>query len=189
MIKDEVIIKELSSGKISTYEYLFNRYYTSLCAFARKYLNDKNEAEDVVCSLFVHLWEIRSNLSITTSVEAYLITSVHNKCLNKIRGNLSRRKRDEIFYNSCNDNMVPQEDKDAETKIDHEIINRIIKNVSQNLPARCNEILRLSREENLNYKEISQKLNISIGTVKTQIFRANKKIKEALKGYTFSLFL
>ncbi|MEN6619566.1 MAG: RNA polymerase sigma-70 factor [Rikenellaceae bacterium] len=186
---NEIILQELSEGKIEAFDYLFNRYYTSLYAFARRYLNDQNEAEDVVCSLFVHLWETRSNLINIREIESYLITSIHNTCLNRIRENSSRKKREETFFNSNSINLELQEAEHIENKIDRDILSRIIKEVSQALPDKCREILKLRREENFTYKEIAQKLNISVGTVKTQLSRANNKIKEALKNYTFSLFL
>lgn len=183
------IIKELSEGKVEAFDYLFSRYYTPLCAFARKYLNDQNEAEDVVCSLFVHLWEIRSNLIIINSIESYLITSIHNTCLNRIRENANRKKRDATFLNSSSVDHELQEAEYIHNKIDREILAQIIKSVYITLPDRCRDILKLRREENLSYKDIAQKLNINVGTVKTQLSRANNKIKKALKNYTFSLFL
>jgi len=183
------IIKDLAEGKIEQFEYLFNKFYSPLCALSRKYLNDQSEAEDVVCSLFVNLWRNRSKLSEIRSVNAYLAEAVHNLSLNKIRENSSRRIRDEKFYKTreyCHDT---DDQIYVETKLDSEVISKIVYQVKQSLPKQCREITEMRREEKLSYKEIAEKLNISIGSVKTQLFRANKRIREALKNYTFSFFL
>ena len=182
--------KELSEGRIEAFEYLFNRYYTPLCAYARKYLKDRDAAEDAVCSLFLHLWESRATLVNVCSMESYLIVSIHNTCLNKIRETVSRNKRNEIFFKS----IVPYQEQGAsseyiENKIEQDIISGIIKNVYSTLPDKCRKILILRRENGLSYKEIAEQLNISVGTVKTQLSRANNKIKKALKNYTFGFFI
>jgi RNA polymerase sigma factor (sigma-70 family) len=51
------------------------------------------------------------------------------------------------------------------------------------LPDRCREIFILSRYELLSYIEISEKLNISVNTVKTQISRALDSLRVSLKNY------
>jgi RNA polymerase sigma factor (sigma-70 family) len=51
------------------------------------------------------------------------------------------------------------------------------------LPPKCKEIFILSRYELLSYSEISEKLNISVNTVKTQISRALDYLRTSLKDY------
>ena len=51
------------------------------------------------------------------------------------------------------------------------------------LPDQCKKIYMLNRYENMSYSEIATKLNISVGTVKTQMFRAFQKLREGLKDF------
>jgi RNA polymerase sigma-70 factor, ECF subfamily len=61
-------------------------------------------------------------------------------------------------------------EKDLKISLDH-------------LPPKCKEIFILSRYELLSYSEISEKLNISVNTVKTQISRALDYLRTSLKDY------
>jgi RNA polymerase sigma-70 factor (ECF subfamily) len=51
------------------------------------------------------------------------------------------------------------------------------------LPAKRQEIFRLAREEGLKYREIAEKLNLSVKTVETQMTLALKQLRESLKEY------
>ena len=57
------------------------------------------------------------------------------------------------------------------------------------LPAKCRVVFNLSRFEEMSYKEISEKLEISIKTVENQIGKALKIMRENLKDYLISFLL
>lgn len=67
-------------------------------------------------------------------------------------------------------------------------IEEILNNAINRLPERCREIFIMSRLQNLRYKEIAEKLNVSPNTVENQIVIALRKLKEDLKDY-FPLFV
>ena len=79
------MIRDLRSGRESAYDRLFRDYYRPLSVFASKYVSDLEIAREIVQNLFVHLYENRSSLIITTSLESYLYQSVRNRCLNQIK--------------------------------------------------------------------------------------------------------
>ena len=166
---------------------IFNRYYTVLCAFARKYLRDAHEAEDVVCGLFVHLWEQRHTLRIWGEVEPYLISAVHNRCLNVLRASANQKANNKHY--AALHTPDPDNETQADRRIDDQIFHNFLVSIMCSLPPRCAKILFLSREHNLSYQEIATRLHISVGTVKTQMFRAHKKLREAFRNYTFNFFL
>ena len=171
------------------FKQLFNQYYPALCAFALKYLHNKQEAEDVVCGLFVHLWEQRAILQIYGKMDSYLISAVHNRCLNVLRTQASKRAQHEQYrlsIESVGDYAFASE---AEQHFDQENLQHLLAAFIRSLPRKCAEIFVLNREQNLSYQEIADHLHINIGTVKTQMFRATKKLQKAFKAYTFSLFL
>jgi RNA polymerase sigma-70 factor (ECF subfamily) len=60
--------------------------------------------------------------------------------------------------------------------------------VIQSLPDQCREIYLLNRDQDLKYKEIADKLHITVGTVKKQMSRAFSKLRTGLKEY-LCLFL
>jgi RNA polymerase sigma-70 factor (ECF subfamily) len=57
------------------------------------------------------------------------------------------------------------------------------------LPDQCRKVLELSTFESLTYQEIAEKLQISKNTVKTQVGRAYKHLREMLDPKDFNFFL
>lgn len=174
---DSKIIIGLKAGDESTYKQLFNEYYLLLSAFAKKYVDDLEAAKEIVQDLFVHLFEIRVSLIITTSLKSYLFRSVRNRCLNHLKQIQGQERNLE--------NFKPQEasGSDSEEKImETELEYQIYKIVSQ-LPEQCRKIFLMSRVEGKQNRVIAQTLNLSIRTVETQISKALKILRNNLQDY------
>ena len=165
------------------FEQLFREYFSSLCNFALGYVNDLDTAKEIAQEVFINLWDKKDSITSDKSVKAYLFTSVRNRCLNYIRDHKKFRsyvldveieENKEVFENDS----ITQ----AETlaKI-HQAINK--------LPEKCKQVFELSRFEELKYKEIAEKLGISIKTVEVQISKALKILREELKELIISLLL
>jgi len=72
---------------------------------------------------------------------------------------------------------------DVEKEIEDKEINHIIQQLLQQIPERQQEIFRLSREDNLTYKQIAGKLQISENTVDTQIRKVLNFLRKELPKY------
>ena len=167
-----------------TFEFIFNKFYISLCYFAHNYVGKKEVAEDIVSEVFYKLWENRTTLKINTSIKSYLFKTVQNHCLNYKKHQIVIKKFETNLNNELNDdNSINNLKSDISSYIiAQEIQDKIEQSISI-LPPQCQHIFKLNRFENLKYKEIAEKLNISVKTVETQMYRALKKIKDFLKDY------
>jgi RNA polymerase sigma-70 factor (family 1) len=171
------IINGLKSGDESSYNKLYNEYYLILSVFAGRYVKDLDIAREIVQDLFVHLYEIRKSLVITTSLKAYLYQSVRNKCLNLILQNqLHEDHLEKIKINEISSTGV--EEEIMEIELEHQVY----KIVSQ-LPDQCQKIFTLSRVDGKKNREIAENLNISIRTVETQISKAIRILRNKLHDY------
>ena len=72
MIDDKSYLLPLKQGDKGVFEIIFKDYYRKLCTYARGFLGDANEAEDIVSEFFVSFWENRKNLEINSSLKSYL---------------------------------------------------------------------------------------------------------------------
>ena len=173
---------QISRGDEKMFELLFKTFYPSLCHFAFNILKSNDLAEEVVQEVFVKIWEKRQKLNITTSVRNYLFSAVRNRCLNVIEHekikNLHNRK---ILEES------PPETDYASDFLDPAIAYKIEESILS-LPEKRREIFRLNREEGLKYKEIAEKLNLSVKTVEAQMGLALKTLREKLKDLIFPVF-
>lgn len=167
-------IKGLRTGSESSYEELFEAYYRPLAIFAMKYVGDLEIAKEIVQDFFVHLYENRRALVITTSLKSYLYRSIRNRCLNHLKHSELVRQHMSVL------GQAYSSEEDPETRIlETELENRIFQ-IVEGLPPRCREIFILSRVKGIKNKEIAAKLDISIRTVETQISLALKELRATL---------
>jgi DNA-directed RNA polymerase specialized sigma24 family protein len=83
--EDQILLDQLKSGDYSAYELIFKKYYKALSVKVYFMLEDDMEAEDLVQNLFISIWQNNLFFSVNTSVKAYLLRSVHNRCLTVLR--------------------------------------------------------------------------------------------------------
>ncbi len=176
--EDFEILSGIQQSDEKSFDLLFDIYYEKLCNYSASIIHDFDVAEDIIQDLFAKLWVDRKHIKIKSSFKSYLFRSAYNACLDylkhlKVRGN----------YQSLNTNQSSSFNDSLEYV---ELLEKLETGINQ-LPEQCRAIFKLSRFENLKYKEIAKKLNISENTVDTQIRRALKKLKEGLTDYLIFL--
>lgn len=168
----------------SAFEQLFRAYYPRLCAFASTLLDDRAEAEEVVQTMFCRLWEQRTSLEVTSSVQAYLFRAVRNASLNQIKKTQIRDAYKVMNLDNLNQNPEFQPDRITESALSQRIEKAIA-----DLPEQCRLVFKLSRFEEMKYKEIAEHLNISIKTVENQMGKALKKLRLDLVDFLCFAFI
>lgn len=177
-------ITSIRNGDSAVFETVFKNYYKPLCAYALTMLKDKDYSEEVVQQMFVKIWERRSSLNITTSVKAYLYQIVRNDCLNVLK----HEKVKEQYRRFKVVNMQQQYDS-ASTRLTSHELEEQIQNAMNALPEQCGIIFRMSRFEELKYKDIAEQLNISVKTVENQMGKALKLMRLKLAEYVTVIFI
>lgn len=176
---DILLLKLIQSGDEHAFKYLFDTYFVSLCRYMHLYLDDQQEAEELVLDLFMYVWEHRERIHISLSLKAYLFQAARNKCLNCLRDRKQTLSLDEV-------GDVFKEEGDS--TLEMEELNRLIAEAIHSLPDKCRDVFRKSREENLTNQQIADQMKISVKTVEAQITKALKKIKCFLDEQYFYLF-
>ena len=175
------ILQDLKNGDKNALKIIFDSYYRPLCNYAFQFINDTDQAEEVVQDLLVRLWEKRSSLAIGTSLKNYLYRSVRNQCINLIQ----HEKVKQLHAQKIREALFTEEAADS-YHIDQELMDRLEAGIEA-LPEKRREIFRLSREEGLKYREIAERLQISLKTVEAQMGLALKTLREKFKGSTLLL--
>lgn len=149
----------------------FEQYYTTLCSTAHYYIQDDQEAEDIVQDFFYSLWERKLLSNIQGDFIHYAKTSIRNRCLT-----LLKKRSREIQCSLPEELIDDSEDIDHRTEYEHQL-DHLYANFQQ-LPDRQREILEMSVCGDMKYKDISARLNISVNTIKTHIKLAYKKLRK-----------
>lgn len=177
-IADPEIVQAIRRGDEAVFEKTFRFYYERLCKYAFSLLKDEDDAEEIVQSLFISIWEKREDLEITLSLKSYLYRAVHNHCLNRFKHAAVKDA-----YRDYSQQYHPQSyESVTESIYADELVDRIEKAV-QTLPEQCQKAFRMSRFEEMKYQEIADQLKISIKTVENQIGKALRILRSELADY------
>ena len=158
-------------------ENLFRYHYRPLCIFALHYLKDIDASEDVVQEAFALLWEKLSAGEKVVNQKGYLYSIVKNRSLDILRkGGLTGEA---ISLDGSVDDIEEPAVEDAE-------VEARLWTAIDTLPEKCREIFLMSKRDGLKQEEIAQELGVSLQTVKNQVSKALKILKDgAVKIYTF----
>lgn len=160
--------------------------YVSLVSYARLFLAgvDPIWAKDVVQDVLFSLWQNRRRLRDDESeLQAYLLRSVYNRCINYLK----RARRQKSFSDSYENRMLavmgdcwsPDRNPVIRSIFSADLRDLISDAVSK-LSPRCREVFTMSYLENFSNKEISERLGISLSTVENHMYIALKQLRASL---------
>lgn len=185
------ITSELIEGNIKAFEAIFNHYYSGLTFFAASYLKNREDATDIIQTVFLNLWEKRATLQKDTNLTAYLFTNTRNQCLNFLNHLKARANYLSYHENNWKEmqlNIYALENFNP-SKTDFEDLEIRLQTALGSMPQDCAKIFMMSRFQNLKYAEIASKLNISVKTVEKKMSIALAHLRIELKELFFLLFL
>jgi RNA polymerase sigma-70 factor (ECF subfamily) len=177
-LHDETITTLLAQRDESAFERVFKTYFKNLHSYAFTILKNEAEAEEIVQQVFFKLWERMESLHISGSIAAYLYRAVHNDCLNYLKHErIKTNHRLHVVYSMKN------EAEQASKKVLNSELQQKLDNAMSELPEQCRTIFQLSRFEDMKYREIADKLDISIKTVENQMGKALKLLRAKLVDF------
>ena len=183
LLDDDEIGARLARRDESTFEQVFKSYFKSLHAYAFTIIKDETEAEEIVQQVFFRLWERADRFSFQGPLGAYLYRAVHNESLNHIKHEKVKagyRLHVVKTMKDQSDEIMPSRNKELEHKIGQAL---------NELPEQCRTIFQLSRFEDLKYREIAEKLDISVKTVENQMCKALRILRLKLAEFITLLMI
>lgn len=160
---------------------LFNKNYKALCLYAVKFCGDFSEAEDIVQEVFVKFWDVYQEEAGTMSVRSYLYRMVRNACIDLSRA----QKYDMVDVNSLADQLEYffQPELEEDSKMD-----KLLEAIEA-LPDKCRYVFMAICVNNRKYKDVAEEMHVSLNTIKTQLSRSLRLLRESLNKEDFKLFL
>ncbi len=160
-----------------SFSILFNRYWSLIYKTAFTYTKDKELSEGITHDIFVNLWDKRTKLQIR-SFSGYLSMAARYHVYKSIKS--SKNLKIELV-DQWDLNIEPQTMETADGNIGYQEALLSVQHSLSVLPARCQQIFRMSRFEELTNEEIAQKLGISKRSVENQITTALQFLRENIK--------
>ena len=165
------LLRDVKEKAERAFAELYNRYSPRIYNYCRRFLNDKDEAQDVYQETFIRFYQSAEKEKEMSNIPAFLIKIARNLCVNK-------KKRNKQNISLENIAELQEENRDEKD----ELMNLI--NISMELlPTDYKEAFLLREYEGMTYAEIAEITNISVSTVKIRIYRAKQKLRSILSPY------
>ena len=167
------------TGSRKDFKRLFDAYYDTLVRYAWWFLKSREDSEEVILDLMLHLWKNRESIDISESFHSYLRTSVRNRCLNRLR------KTDLYVYLDIMQDIESPEN--VEAGLNMEDISSVVWAAMSSLSEKCQEVFSLSRKEGMKNSEIAERMGLSGKSVEAYITKSLKTIRLNLKKHMILL--
>ena len=179
------LLKQIAEDNHAAFKILYERYWQELLDAAYKRLKDPQIAEDIVQEVYAHLYKARKTLVVSTSLSGYLHTVLKYKVLDEVRRQLVReRYREEWFRDRPNLST-----SETSQLLEEKEMQALLEEAGSHMPPKCREVFFLRQREQLSYKEIAQRLNLSEKTVEGHLHRARVILKHYFKNYPINFIL
>lgn len=159
---------------------LYNRYWDKIFVICHNRIQNMDIAQDLVQDIFMSLWNHR-NLASIQNLESYL----YQACKFAVIKEYHKSARYDTLDPTSFGLLDQIETIDLDEVIEAKFLKDLLQAKVERLPEKTKIIFNYSRNENLNSREIAEKLNISHRTVENQLSNALKELREFLRKINF----
>ncbi len=179
-LTDEEIARLVQSGDIDVFGELIKRYEAKMLRYAKKFLFNYEDAEDIVQEVFLKAYINIQSFDAGRKFSSWLYRIAHNEFINAIK---KKKRQPLLLFDS--DTLFPRlaSKERADTKVNEQEISQMLDKCLNKLNAKYREPLILYYFEELSYKEIADVLRIPIATVGIRLQRGKKIMKTFCNNY------
>ncbi|MBL7974507.1 MAG: sigma-70 family RNA polymerase sigma factor [Candidatus Kapabacteria bacterium] len=188
--EDCLVIQEILTGNTAAFKVLQKKYQRQITSLLRRMVRDHDDVQDLVQETFIKAYRALASFQCEHSFEKWLYKIASNNCIDYLR-----RKRFNIISmdkpigtSDGGEMMMELEDPDS-PQPDAEMLQRErtirLQEAFEALPPKYKEVIRMRHEEEMDYQEIADKLDLPLGTVKAHIFRARQMMYKKLQKHVY----
>ena len=179
---DEQLMSLFQAGDENAYIELVNRYKDKLINFIFNYLGDLESSEDVVQETMIKLYLKKHYYREIAKFSTWLYTIAKNLANTELR---KRKQRKTTFLSQFSKHdktyELPSNDPEPGQEIQTDIVNKIIRDAVDQLSEKFKIVIVLRDIQGLSYEDISEIINVPIGTVKSRIRLALTKMRHLVE--------
>lgn len=182
-MSDEELIKLVKKGDIDAFEQIIKKYEKKIFSLIFNMVRNENEVEDIAQEVFLKVYRYIDKFNGDSSLYTWIYKIATNLCLDKIR------KRKEVIYideklqldDGEVDFQLQSEEKTQDELYEQKELKQKLEKCINMLPEKQKAMIVLRDIKGFSYDEISEILDLKLGTVKSQINRARLKLKDLLE--------
>ena len=181
---DEELIASFQNGNEQAYIELVRRYRDRLMTFVFRFLGDSDLSEDIVQDTMLKVYTHKHYYKEIAKFSTWVYTIAGNLAKTELRKQ-KRRKITQLSQMNTDDRKyeIPSKDLKSEDKIQGEFAEKEIQKAILQLPLHFRTVVILRDIQELSYEEISNIVDVPLGTVKSRINRARLQLQQSLKEF------
>ncbi len=171
------LIKEMANGSREAFRQFYQKHASLAYTFAMRILQSPSDSEDLLQEVFMQVWRQASRYSKERgNPEAWLITITRSRAIDKVR---SKRRADKGVQ-KVEDHVKTATEASESSVASKSLAKLTVSGALTELNAEQKEVVELAYFDGYTQTEISEKLGIPLGTVKTRVRSALKKLRGVL---------
>lgn len=188
---DAALVARCRTNDLTAFEEMVERYQHKIYGYVRRLVGNETDAEDITQEVFLKALTSLHAFREESSLQTWLFRIATNLCRDLMRrrqrerGWFSLWRRTEEEQEGGGERLldIPDLEGDPERLLLREELGELLQRAIEELPWRMREVLVLHDLEALSYEEIAEALGIPLGTVKSRLFHARARLREALASY------
>ena len=178
-LDDADVFQKMCTGSLSALEVIYQRYGAVVYRLALRILHNSSEAEDLTQEVFLEFWRKKNYDSTRGTVIVFLLTLTRSRALNRIKKNRCHQRRLTQWLSDRHalTSNAPFENASLEELSDQ------MTQALKTLPDKQRLVLEMAYYDGLSQSEITERLKIPLGTVKSQSRRGLLKLKQLLEDW------
>lgn len=174
-LSDKELMRLLAGDDARAFEALYQRHAGALYAFAYRKIPVPAIVEDLLQEVFTNIYRRRAELDHIENIPAYLYNALRNRIFNELRN--------AMLHEQHHQQLSTGQSADLQINYDLRELEKAFAAALDKLTERSREIFLLSRRDHLTYKEIAERLGISVKAVEKHMSRTLGVMREELKGF------
>ena len=177
--QEAAIVRKVLGGDANAFETLVLEYEKNVYNIALRMTGNSEDAADMTQEAFIKAYNSLQSFRGDSKFSVWLYRIVSNVCLDFLR---SKNRRPTVSLSVEDDDGedtqldVADESQSPELLLDRKLTRESVRRGLDSLPPDYRQILLLREIQGLSYDEIAQALSLEVGTVKSRIFRARKRL-------------
>jgi len=170
------LILQFTQGNTAAFTAIYNEYYPTLYYFVKRFVNEREDAEDLTADIFVKLWKMHANFESINNIKAFLYITARNSCIDFLRHRQRQtQKQKDLLY------LLLQEPAEGTLKEDTraEVLRAIYEEIER-LPAARRKVFKLAYLDGLSNDAIAEFLGLSNQTVRNHKQLAVNQLRMAI---------
>lgn len=191
-LSDEELMARAQAGDSEAFGELYGRYREPISRYANRIVRDSEAANDISQETFCRAFSARASFDLQARFSAWLFAIAHNLCVNELR---RRQRQPSLSLNTtirialsdeASEDMelhetIADRGESVEQRLERKELSGLVRQATGRLSHRQREVVSLRFDRGMKYSEIRQHIGCSLGTIKSRIHHAVKRIREIVR--------